>query len=91
MSLHSIDLVEEAEEESYRSVLEIRIIETNPTFVTFACVSSVCASEMTINFGLYLHGLIVKYGLEMNSPVAITLLVMYVKFEHLYDPQSFFI
>ena len=31
--------------------MEIIRIETNPTSVTFACVLSVSAFEMTINFG----------------------------------------
>ena len=59
--------------------MEIRRIETNPTSVAFACVLSISAFEMTSNFGSQFHGPIVISGLETDSPVANTLLVMYVQ------------
>lgn len=70
--------------------MEIIRIETNPTSVTFACVLSVCASEIMINFGSQLHGLVVSSGLEMDSPVANTLLAMYAKCGHLFDARRLF-
>ncbi|WJZ97028.1 hypothetical protein VitviT2T_015663 [Vitis vinifera] len=70
--------------------MEMRRTETNPNSVTFACVLSVCASEIMINFGSQLHGLVVSSGLEMDSPVANTLLAMYAKCGHLFDARRLF-
>ncbi|KAK9267127.1 hypothetical protein L1049_009546 [Liquidambar formosana] len=64
--------------------------ETKPNSVTFACILSVCASEAMISFGTQLHGLLVRCGLEMVSPVANTLLAMYSKCQCLFDARKLF-
>ncbi|CBI31086.3 unnamed protein product, partial [Vitis vinifera] len=61
--------------------MEMRRTETNPNSVTFACVLSVCASEIMINFGSQLHGLVVSSGLEMDSPVANTFALIDIYFK----------
>ena len=70
--------------------MEMRKTETYSNSVTFACVLSACASEMLINFGSQLHGLVICCGLEMDSPVANTLLAMYAKCGHLFDARKLF-
>ncbi|XP_016648944.1 PREDICTED: pentatricopeptide repeat-containing protein At4g21300-like [Prunus mume] len=68
--------------------LEMRNSEIKPNAVTFACILSVCASEAMIGFGTQLHGLIVACGLELDSPVANTLLAMNVDMAHKIFNQS---
>ncbi|KAA8544834.1 hypothetical protein F0562_019618 [Nyssa sinensis] len=58
--------------------------------VTYACILSVCASGALVNFGMQLHGLVVRSGLEMDSPVANTLLAMYAKCRCLSDARKLF-
>ncbi|KAJ8549267.1 hypothetical protein K7X08_032974 [Anisodus acutangulus] len=69
---------------------EMRRSETKPNSVTYACVLSVCASETMVKFGCQLHGLVVRCGLEMDSPVANTLIAMYAKFCSLFDARKIF-
>ncbi|XP_022142608.1 pentatricopeptide repeat-containing protein At4g21300 isoform X1 [Momordica charantia] len=59
--------------------LEMRHGEIKPNSVTFACVLSVCAMEAMLDLGTQLHGLAVTCGLDLDSPVANTLLAMYSK------------
>lgn len=70
--------------------MEMRRSETKPYSVTYACVLSVCASETMVKFGCQLHGLVVRCGLEMDSPVANTLIAMYAKFCSLFDARKIF-
>ncbi|CAL8136433.1 unnamed protein product [Prunus armeniaca] len=70
--------------------LEMRNSEIKPNAVTFACILSVCASEAMIGFGTQLHGLIVASGLELDSPVANTLLAMYSKCQCLSEARKLF-
>lgn len=70
--------------------MQMRRTYSNPNSVTLACVLSVCASEMMIHFGTQLHGLVVSCGLQMESPVANTLLAMYAKCGHLFDARRVF-
>ena len=69
---------------------EMRKTEIWPTTVTYACVLSACASQGMIEFGSQLHGLIVRCGLEMDSPVANTLIAMYAKCRYLADARALF-
>ncbi|GFZ18305.1 tetratricopeptide repeat (TPR)-like superfamily protein [Actinidia rufa] len=69
---------------------EMRNTEIWPNSVTYASILSACASEGMIRFGTQLHGLIVKSGLEMDSPVANTLLAMYAKCSCLSDASALF-
>lgn len=64
--------------------------ENKPNSVTFACVLSLCASDVMIGFGTQNHALVIKYGLEMDSPVANTLLAMYAKCRHVSDSRKLF-
>lgn len=64
--------------------------DVKPNSVTYACILSVCASEELIYFGTQLHGLVVSCGLELDSPVANTLLAMYTKCQHLSDACKLF-
>uniref|UniRef100_A0A2N9IUG5 DYW domain-containing protein n=1 Tax=Fagus sylvatica TaxID=28930 RepID=A0A2N9IUG5_FAGSY len=70
--------------------LEMRNSEIRPNSVTFACVLSVCASEAMVVLGTQLHGLVVRCGLELDSPVANTLLAMYSKCQKLFDACALF-
>ncbi|KAL7234389.1 hypothetical protein ACSBR1_017900 [Camellia fascicularis] len=70
--------------------MEMRNTEIRPNSVTYACVLSVCASEGIIKFGTQLHGLVIRCGLEMDSPVANTLLTMYAKCRCLSDARDLF-
>ncbi|CAL5380287.1 unnamed protein product [Camellia sinensis] len=70
--------------------MEMRNTEIKPNSVTYACVLSVCASEGIFKFGTQLHGLLVRCGLEMDSPVANTLLTMYAKCRCLSDAHDLF-
>ncbi|KAB1208961.1 hypothetical protein CJ030_MR6G000530 [Morella rubra] len=70
--------------------LEMRKTEIRPNSVTFACILSVCASEARIGLGTELHGLVVKCGLELDPPVANTLLAMYSKCRYLVDACKLF-
>ncbi|EXB75175.1 hypothetical protein L484_025954 [Morus notabilis] len=70
--------------------LKLRISDVKPNSVTFACMLSVCASEQLVRFGTQLHGLVVNSGLELDSPVANTLLAMYSKCQHLSDAHKLF-
>ncbi|XP_058104435.1 pentatricopeptide repeat-containing protein At4g21300 [Magnolia sinica] len=68
----------------------MRKSETRPNSVTFACVLSVCASEGKIDYGIQLHGLVIKCGLDMDASVANTLLAMYSKCGRLPDARKLF-
>ncbi|KGN65963.1 pentatricopeptide repeat-containing protein At4g21300 [Cucumis sativus] len=70
--------------------LEMRHSEIKPNSVTFACVLSVCASEAMLDLGTQLHGIAVSCGLELDSPVANTLLAMYSKCQCLQAARKLF-
>ena len=70
--------------------LDMRHGEIKPNSVTFACVLSVCASEAMLDLGTQLHGLAVSFGLELDSPVANTLLAMYSKCQCLEAARKLF-
>ncbi|KAJ0963267.1 hypothetical protein J5N97_028389 [Dioscorea zingiberensis] len=61
-----------------------------PNYVSFVCILSVCASEGMLDSGSQLHGLVVKFGLELEAPVANTLLALYSKCRCLCDVQMLF-
>lgn len=69
---------------------EMRNTEIRPSSVTYTSILSICTSEGMIKFGTQLHGLIVRSGLEMNSPVANTLLAMYAKCRCLSEARALF-
>nr|GMC95228.1 pentatricopeptide repeat-containing protein At4g21300 [Ipomoea batatas] len=69
---------------------QMRGSDTKPNSVTYACVLSLCASKGMVEFGTQLHGLVVKCGLEMDSPVANTLIAMYMKCHCLFDAKKLF-
>lgn len=58
--------------------------------MTYACILSVCASDTIIKFGTQLHGLVIRGGLEMGSPVANTLIALYAKCSCLFDTLELF-
>lgn len=70
--------------------LEMKNSDIKPNTVTFASILSVCASKSLISFGTQLHGLVVSCGLELDSPVANTLLSMYSKCKRLSDARKLF-
>ncbi|KAF3440990.1 hypothetical protein FNV43_RR19276 [Rhamnella rubrinervis] len=70
--------------------LKMKNSDIKPNTVTFASILSICASEALISFGTQLHGLTVSCGLELDSPVANTLLSMYSKRKRLSDARKLF-
>ncbi|KAF8413497.1 hypothetical protein HHK36_001484 [Tetracentron sinense] len=68
----------------------MRNTEMKPNSVTFACILSICASEAMIEYGTQLHGLVIRCGLDIDSPVANTLLAMYAKCRCLPDARKLF-
>ncbi|ESR62056.1 hypothetical protein CICLE_v10014257mg [Citrus x clementina] len=73
-----------------RAFKEMRISETKPNSVTFACILSVCAAEAMTDFGTQVHGVVVSFGLEFDPQVANSLLSMYSKSGRLYDALKLF-
>ncbi|KAK8967835.1 Pentatricopeptide repeat-containing protein [Platanthera guangdongensis] len=53
--------------------------DVKPNYVTFSCVFSVCASQAIFSYGILIHGLALKYGLDLELSVANTMLAMYSK------------
>uniref|UniRef100_A0A803QCG8 Pentatricopeptide repeat-containing protein n=1 Tax=Cannabis sativa TaxID=3483 RepID=A0A803QCG8_CANSA len=71
--------------------LRMRESNVKPNSVTYACVLSVCGgSEELICFGVQIHGLVFSCGLELDSPVANTLLAMYSKSQRLFEACKVF-
>lgn len=68
----------------------MRRSKTKPNYVTFACILSVCAAEGKIDYGSQLHGLALRYGLDLEVSVANTLLAMYAKCRCLPDARELF-
>lgn len=64
---------------------EMRKIGSRPNAVTFVSVLSACASEGMVSLAAQIHGLVTKYGFEMDSAVANTLLAVYAKCKSLSD------
>ena len=64
---------------------EMRMTETKPNSISYACILSVCGSEHMVYFGAQVHGNVVRCGLEMESSVANTLIAMYAKCQCLSD------
>ncbi|KAM3748952.1 hypothetical protein ACB098_05G147100 [Castanea mollissima] len=71
-------------------LLGMRYSDIRPNSVTLACILSVCASEAMVVLGTQLHGLVIRCGLELDSPVANTLLAMYSKCQKLFDACMLF-
>ncbi|KAL0442366.1 UNVERIFIED_CONTAM: Pentatricopeptide repeat-containing protein [Sesamum latifolium] len=69
---------------------EMRKSEVEPNSVTYTCVLCLCGSRSMVGFGAQMHGLVVKCGLEMDSPVANTLVAMYAKCRRLLDARKLF-
>ncbi|KAK4488050.1 hypothetical protein RD792_003792 [Penstemon davidsonii] len=69
---------------------EMRKSEVEPNSVTYACVLCLCGSKSMLRIGTHIHGLVVKCGLEMDSPVANTLVAMYAKCRCLVDARKLF-
>ncbi|KAK4588822.1 hypothetical protein RGQ29_019714 [Quercus rubra] len=70
--------------------LGMRYSDIRPNSVTLACILSVCASEAMVVLGTQLHGLVIRCGLELDPPVANTLLAMYSKCQKLFDACELF-
>jgi pentatricopeptide repeat protein len=68
----------------------MRKADTDPDFMTFCCLLSVCASQSMLTFGARLHGLVIKHGLDLHESVSNTLLAMYSKLECLTDVKKLF-
>ncbi|XP_072955483.1 pentatricopeptide repeat-containing protein At4g21300 isoform X1 [Typha angustifolia] len=68
----------------------MRNMDCRPNFVTFSCMLSVCAVEAMLKYGMQLHGLVVKFGLDLEASVANTLLAMYSKCRCLSDVRRLF-
>ncbi|PKA61956.1 Pentatricopeptide repeat-containing protein [Apostasia shenzhenica] len=77
-----------------RNALEIfkwmRSSETRPNYVTFSCILSICASEAILSYGTQIHGITIKYGMDLETSVANTLLAMYSKCRCLHDMNCLF-
>nr|CAD1819594.1 unnamed protein product [Ananas comosus var. bracteatus] len=69
---------------------DMRKMDCEPNFVTFACLLSVCAAEAMLKYGIQIHGLTIKFGLDFEISVANTLLAMYSKSCCLADVQKLF-
>ncbi|XP_051128947.1 pentatricopeptide repeat-containing protein At4g21300 [Andrographis paniculata] len=69
---------------------ELRRGEVEPNSVTYSCILSMCGLKSMVGFGRQVHGLVVRSGLEMDSPVANTLIAMYAKCQCLFDARKFF-
>ncbi|XP_027086166.1 pentatricopeptide repeat-containing protein At4g21300-like [Coffea arabica] len=69
---------------------EMRMTETKPNSISYACILSVCGSEHMVYFGAQVHGNVVRCGLEMESSVANTLIAMYAKCQCLSDARKLF-
>ncbi|KAH0459228.1 hypothetical protein IEQ34_012042 [Dendrobium chrysotoxum] len=63
---------------------------SRPNYVTFSCVLSLCASQAILSYGTLIHGLALKYGLDLEISVANTLLAMYSKCRCLRDVNMLF-
>ncbi|KAK2988506.1 hypothetical protein RJ640_009548, partial [Escallonia rubra] len=70
--------------------VKMRNTEIKPNSVTYACVLSVCASDGMTKIGAQIHGLVVRCGLEIDYPVANTLIVLYAKCRCLFDARELF-
>ncbi|PON63658.1 DYW domain containing protein [Parasponia andersonii] len=75
---------------SVEMFLDMSESDVKPNSVTYACMLSVCSSEELICFGTQIHGHVVSCGLELDSPVANTLLAMYSKCQRLSDACKLF-
>ncbi|KAL3522953.1 hypothetical protein ACH5RR_015787 [Cinchona calisaya] len=64
--------------------------EIRPNSITYACILSVCGLEKMVGFGAQVHGHVLRCGLEMDSPVANTLVSMYAKCQCLFDARKLF-
>ncbi|XP_011096747.1 pentatricopeptide repeat-containing protein At4g21300 [Sesamum indicum] len=69
---------------------EMRKSEVEPNSVTYTCVLCLCGLRSMVGFAAQVHGLVVKCGLEMISPVANTLVAMYAKCRCLLDARKLF-
>ncbi|KAF2941644.1 pentatricopeptide repeat-containing protein At4g21300 isoform X1 [Oryza sativa Japonica Group] len=69
---------------------DMRASGCEPNFATLACFLSVSATESDLFFGVQLHTLAVKYGLESEVAVANTLVSMYAKCKCLDDGWKLF-
>ncbi|KAL3654629.1 hypothetical protein CASFOL_001614 [Castilleja foliolosa] len=70
--------------------VEMRKSEIEPNYVTYTCVLSLCGSRSMVGFGTQVHGLVMKCGLETDSPVVNTLVSMYAKCRRLLDARKLF-
>ncbi|KAI9169262.1 hypothetical protein LWI28_009707 [Acer negundo] len=77
-------------ENAIRVFKEMRTSENKPNSVTFAGILSACATEAMIDLGTQLHGSVIHFGLEFDSPVANTLLALYSKCGQLSDAVKLF-
>ncbi|KAI3455866.1 hypothetical protein Pfo_012529 [Paulownia fortunei] len=69
---------------------EMRKSEVEPNSVTYTCVLCLCGSKSMVGFGTQVHGLVVRCGLETDSPVTNTLVAMYAKCRCLFDARKLF-
>ncbi|KAL6502183.1 hypothetical protein OROHE_024776 [Orobanche hederae] len=69
---------------------EMRKSEVVPNNVTYTCVLCLCGSKSMVGLGSQVHSLVVRCGLEMDSPVANTLISMYANCRCLFDARKLF-
>ncbi|XP_008793555.2 pentatricopeptide repeat-containing protein At4g21300 [Phoenix dactylifera] len=68
----------------------MRRTEIKPNSVAFAGVLSICAAEAMLKYGIQLHGLTIRCGLDLEASVANTLLAMYSKCRCFTDMKKLF-
>lgn len=69
---------------------DMRKGEVKPDSVTYACVLSMCSSKSIVQSGAQIHSLIIRCGLEMEAPVANSLVSMYAKSRCLFEARKLF-
>ncbi|KAL5703002.1 hypothetical protein ACHQM5_028149 [Ranunculus cassubicifolius] len=77
-------------EEVFEMFKDMKVSEIKPSYVTFACVLSACASRGLIRLGVQFHGLVIRSGFDLDSRVGNTLLAMYSKCRCLHDARWLF-
>ncbi|KAK6917058.1 Pentatricopeptide repeat [Dillenia turbinata] len=75
---------------AFELLKEMRFTDIQLNSVAFVSILSLCASEGMLKYGSVIHGLVMKYGLELDPPVANTLLAMYAKCQCLSDTRKLF-
>ncbi|KZV29380.1 pentatricopeptide repeat-containing protein [Dorcoceras hygrometricum] len=69
---------------------DMRKGEVKPDPVTYACVLTMCGSKSVTQSGAQIHSLVIRCGLEMEAPVANSLVSMYAKCRCLFEARKVF-